>query len=113
MARVTVDSILKLNDNDVALEGFKDSRVTGDDVGDYLNAATVTFSVLDASGTVVAGPTTMSYVASSKGNYLGNLASTDTTSLVVDGIYYVEVTAVEGDVNGFWREQSVVKDRET
>ena len=113
MAAIVIDALLINNDNDIGLLGFKDSRVAGTDVGDYANAATVTYRILTASGTEFKAATTMSYVAGSKGEYLGVLEKADAADLVEHGIYYIEISAAESGLEGFWREQTVAKHRET
>ena len=112
MAQVTIDQLLINNDNDVKLAGFKDSRESGTDVADYLNAGSVSYEVKTASGTVVATGS-MAYVASSKGDYLGIIEKTVSANFIEHGIYYIEISATQGDVEGFWREQSVAAYRQT
>lgn len=66
------------NDNVLTLVGLKNSVS-----GAYLNAATVTVTLMDSEGFEVAGeawPVTMSYVASSDGNYRATLTK-DITGL--------------------------------
>lgn len=96
-------------DNDTLLE-VKNLQDSSDDT--YLNAATVTAVVKDETGTNVTGqtmPIAMSYVASSNGTYQGILDST--LDLVNGDCGHVEVTAVQGTIDAFWRLPYRVKRR--
>ena len=64
----------------------------------YLNTATVTFTLYSnaALTTVVTGPTTMSYVAASNGNYLGVMQSSATSGLTNGTTYYLKVVLTQG-----------------
>ena len=110
MAQVIIDKLYIGNDNDIWLKAFRDSRAAE---GVYLNAATVSFQIKTANGSVFKSTEPMGYVVDSDGIYVGSLESTDSANLIEGGIYYVEITAQEGDVDGFWREQAVACYRET
>jgi hypothetical protein len=98
-------------DNDVLLEG-----ATNADTGNYMNAATVTFTLYksivgsEVSGDAVAGATTiaMAYVAASNGNYLGIIQST--VALVVGDYYWIVVDYAQGGIVGKKRWQVQVVD---
>jgi len=87
------------NDTVVTLTGLQNAIDSS-----YQNSATVTCTIKDGSGSAVSGvtfPVTMDYVAASDGIYR---ATIDKALAVSEGVtYYVEVTAAEGGVDGFWR----------
>ncbi len=85
-------------DNLVEWDGLKDASN-----GNYLNSATVTFTLKDSAGTAVTGASAiaMTYVALSNGKYQGTLEST--VSLTEGGKYWLEVTATSGTIVGFRR----------
>lgn len=63
----------------------------------YVNDATVTFELRDASGTAVSGGSgTCSYVAGSNGNYLGTIPDSVTSTLTENAKYTVAVIISEG-----------------
>lgn len=89
-------------DHDVTITGF---RVRSS--GAYLNAATATYVVKNHQGNQITGGTgSLSYVASSNGNYLGVIES---TVLVTDSLVpltefqtcTVEITIAESGYNDF------------
>lgn len=88
------------NTIEVELVGLKDASA-----GTYINDATVTVTMYGEDGsTEVTGetwPVTMSYVASSNGNYLG-VVSADSNILV--GVkYQIKISATDADGNkGEW-----------
>jgi len=61
--------------------------------GGYLNNATVSFTLTDSNGNVVAGLSNVSmpYVAGSNGRYEGNIPNT--ANLVLNALYTLAVTA--------------------
>lgn len=72
--------------------------------GSYLNSATVTYSLKDATLTTVSGGTgTLSYVAASNGNYSGTIESTVTSTLTAGEKYYLDITLVSGSYDDFRR----------
>jgi hypothetical protein len=70
--------------------------------GSYLNAGTCTYALKNAAGTSV-GTGTLSYVASSNGNYRGTIESTVTANLSEDAEYFLEITFAETPYNDFRR----------
>lgn len=70
--------------------------------GAYLNSATVTWTLYDASLTEVAtGDCT--YQASSNGNYVGTIESTVTSGLTENATYFVDLALSSGSYNGYRR----------
>lgn len=68
---MAIDALYRLSDNLLEVIGLQDARTSA-----YLNSATVTVTVVDTSGTPIAGqswPTTLDYVAGSNGNYVAVL----------------------------------------
>lgn len=85
---------------------FTGASVTVQGSTSYLNSATVTYAVKDATGTAVSGATgTLTYVAASNGNYEGTLESSVTTpaNFTEGGTYIVEYTLSQSTYNGFRR----------
>jgi len=115
MAAISIDVLLINNDNDITLSGFQDNRLktSADDISEYANAATVTFRIVTASGAEFLAAQPMTYKAGSKGVYQGVLEKAEAANLIEHGVYYIEVEATEGTLQGSWREQSVAKYRET
>jgi hypothetical protein len=73
--------------------------LTNELTGNYMNAATCSFDVLDADGaSVLAGTSeiTMDYVASSNGKYQGVLQST--VSLTAGEVYTIVVSIAQGGI---------------
>lgn len=65
--------------------------------GINLNAATMTYSLADASGTAVVGGTgTMAYETASNGNYSAVVDATVTALLAADQAYTFTVTISQG-----------------
>lgn len=92
------------NDVSVMLTGAYDEGAEG-----YLNAATVTFTVYGSNGTTaIAGPTAMTYIAASNGDYRGVLESSIVDALVTAGTmvpgnaYRVKVRLVSGMLDAEW-----------
>lgn len=102
---ITVDLLEIGNNIDVTLDGFKDGRVTGTEVADYLNSATVTCTLKTLTNDLH-GPVAMSYLAGTKGKYRGSIPASATADLIEGQTYYIEVDAAEGEVTGKWRERS-------
>jgi len=65
-----------------------------DVTGLVVNDATVTFTLKDTAGTVIDGPTAMTYVPASNGVYRGTLA--DTVAIVVGTRYVVQIDVDAG-----------------
>lgn len=93
------------SDMDVTLTGASVAAT-----GAFLNAGTVTFSLLSAgirqvsgrlvasgSETVLSGPTAMAYIAASDGNYRGVMPSTVTALLTDRTYYYVDIVYTDGN----------------
>jgi hypothetical protein len=86
------------SDNYITLEGLKDSTNN-----QFINTATVTVTVYSPANVALSGtswPVTMSYVASSNGNYRGILPAT----LVVNKgeTLTAKVTATVGGLSRVW-----------
>ncbi|MCA9271146.1 MAG: hypothetical protein KDA41_21840 [Planctomycetales bacterium] len=84
-------------DRDVVLSGF---RIRAD--GTYLNAATATWSLKNASLAEQATGS-LAYVASSNGNYLGCIDAVVTAALAENALYAVDVAAAEDGYDDFRR----------
>lgn len=69
----------------------------------YVNNATVTVTISDASGVEVMASTSMAYVSSSSGNYRATVPYD--TGLLADRPYTATVTAVSGSTRGVWEFQ--------
>jgi hypothetical protein len=71
----------------------------------FVNDATVTFTVRNASGAAISGAENipMPYRAGTNGRYRGLLLST--VELAIDGDYWIEITATKTGFEGFRREQ--------
>lgn len=103
----TLQSYLWLNDNrlDVQLD---------DGDGVFLNAATVTATLVDAATEVVITgqtyPLTLAYVAASDGEYLGTLSK---DVVVTKGQRLtLQVTAISGGVQAYWEIPVLVRVRQ-
>jgi len=70
--------------------------------GTVINDATVSVAIKSSAGTSIA-TASLDYVTGSDGNYEGTIPSTDVDTLVEGSTYYVELTAVSGNYNGFRR----------
>lgn len=105
LSRITLS---KANDQTLTLVGLRDA-----DSNSYLNAATVTATLYDSSGSAVTGLNgiTLSYVSSTDGNYKGYVESTFDPSPGVN--YTLKVDATEGSVVGHWEIPVTVKVRAT
>ena len=69
--------------------------------GTYINDATVTATIKTKSGSTVAGPIAMSYVAASNGLYRGTIA--DDLAVTLGVSYVAEITADGGaGLKGAW-----------
>ena len=100
-----------LNDNLIQLTGLQNKSSAA-----YLNAATVTASVMGPGGStaLISGSTsiTMSYSTGSNGNYEGTIP--DTTSFALNKFYSAVVTANAGaGLQGRWKIPLHVVDRTT
>lgn len=93
------------NDNVVWLEGLYDNVSA-----EYVNDATVTYRLLDSSGTVVITSTSMTYKTASNGVYYGTIE--EDAALTVGSKYTVEVTAsASSDRVGEWNCEYYAKQR--
>lgn len=99
------------NDNVLTLVGLQNSVSAA-----YLNAATVTVTLVDSEGTDIAGetwPVSMAYVASSDGNYRATLVDT-LTGLTDADVVTAKVTADGGaGLNGYWEVPLTAATRDT
>jgi hypothetical protein len=89
---MAIGSLIVETDNLIELDGLQDQSTSA-----YINDATVTVTLLDSSGSEVAGetwPLTMGYVAASNGKYRATLA--DTLSLSPNKRYQAKVVADGG-----------------
>lgn len=68
--------------------------------GSYLNSATVTWVLLKYDGTT-AGSGSLSYTASSNGNYTGTVPSTVTSTLTENLSATLQVTISQGSVDDY------------
>ena len=78
---------------DVVLEGLKD-----DATGSYINSATITGQVRTSGDSITAGSRvgstfSLSYIASSNGNYRGTFSAADAASLTEGTTYWLWVSA--------------------
>lgn len=65
--------------------------------GNYLNAATITYALKDASGTTVSGATgSYSYTAASDGDYAATIDAVTTALLTPGQTYYLHVSVDQG-----------------
>lgn len=105
-----VQIVLRGNDNVIELDELKNEVA-----GTFLNAATVTVTVVDSGGTQVAGqtwPLTMNYVSGSDGKYRGtiedvavfNLFSPSGAVSKTQGFNYIAKVTADGGtgLKGFW-----------
>lgn len=74
--------------------------------GSPCNDATVTYALKDLAGVTVASGA-MPYIPASSGRYEGIAEST--TVLARGETYFIEVTAISGEANGFWRDECVAE----
>src|SRR6266481_40142 len=94
------------SDNIVRLDAL-----TNASSGAYINNATVTFTLKDATGAVVGGlaGVSMPYVAASNGRYEGTIPNG--TSLALNAFYTIEVTAIAGALQIFRKLSCIAKYR--
>lgn len=86
------------NDNVIELFGLRDASAPA---GDFLNSASVQYTLYDAAGAIVAGPTNMLYLANSDGCYQGLVANT--VVLIAGARYRAQIDADAGaDKFGRW-----------
>ena len=81
--------------------------------GAYVNTATVTFTLKDASGNIFGGQSgvSMPYVAASNGRYEGDLPQGVTVTMAPGALFTIEVTAVGGGFTLFRRLSCIAKYR--
>ena len=79
--------------------------------GAYVNSATVSFNLKDAGGAIVGGLSgaAMAYIASSNGRYEGTIPNT--TTLTLNALYTIEITATLGALVLFRKLSCVAKYR--
>lgn len=106
---LTNQVLFYLNDMLIEIEGLQD--VT--DPGNYLNAATVTVTLVDSVGAEVGNetwPLTMAYVSNSDGIYRATL--NDDLTLILEARYTAKVSANGGaGLQGYWELPLTVKTR--
>ena len=93
------DNLVFWGDRRIPMSGLYDNNLE-----QFINDATVTFTLKDSAGSAVSGASgiSMSYVTGSKGVYEGVLE--DGVSLTAGSTYYLEITATaSGDRVGFRR----------
>jgi hypothetical protein len=85
--------------------------LTNTSTGAYVNSATVTFTLKDASGSVVSSLSgvSMAYVSSSNGRYEGTIPNT--AALTLNALYTLEITTTSGGLVLFRRLSCVAKYR--
>lgn len=85
--------------------------LTNASTGAYVNAATVSFTLKDATGSVVSGLSgvSMPYVSASNGRYEGTIPSTAT--LTLNALYTLEITTTAGALVLFRRLSCIAKYR--
>jgi hypothetical protein len=85
--------------------------LTNASTGAYVNNATVTFSLKDASGNIVGSLSgvSMPYIASSNGRYEGTIPNT--TTLTLNALYTIEITATASPLILFRRLSCIAKYR--
>ena len=100
--------LYRSNDHVLELRGLKNELT-----GAALNSATVTVTLVDATGAQVSGdtwPKTMSYVTSSSGNYRCTLGYA--LSLTEDARYTAQITANAGSgLRAYWEMECVARNR--
>lgn len=105
---VTPQQYYYLNDNRLDVTGLRDSA------GVYLNSATVTTILIDATTLAeVAGetwPVTLDYVATSNGDYTAVLESA--LSVTPGQRLILRVTAVQGTTQAYWEIPVLVRMRQ-
>ena len=94
------------SDNIVRLDAL-----TNASSGDYINNATVSFTLKDSTGTVILSNQTMSYVAASNGRYEGTVPNGTTTTMSQNTQYTIEITATSGSLVLFRRLSCIAKYR--
>lgn len=98
--------IFKRNDQTITVTGLRNAET-----GVFLNAATVRATLLDPSGQPVSGfnNLSLSYIASSNGNYRGQVEETFDPP---EGTgYTLVVDATEGTLVGHWEIPAVIRQR--
>ncbi len=81
------------SDNLVRLDALNNAST-----GAYVNNATVSFTLKDASGTPIVSNVSMAYVAGTNGRYEGTITNTGSAALTNNGSYTIEITANSGGV---------------
>lgn len=80
------------NDTDLKATGMQDENS-----GTYLNSLTISWSLVDGSGTQVSGGSgTLAYVAASNGNYFGVMDAAVTSLLTLGATYTLIMTVTGG-----------------
>lgn len=100
-------TLYKGSDMLLDLEGL-----TNEATGEYLNAATVSVTLKDSTGTAVSGeswPKTMAYVSDTNGVY--RCALTYALSITAGQRYTAEITAVQSGQRAFWTVDVLCKTR--
>ena len=93
------------NDNDVFLESLR----TASNESNYINNATVTFTLYDdETGTAIASDVSLTYQSGSNGNYRG-LIDADTVTLHAGNTYTLVIESSNYNIR--WVKQLTAKDR--
>ena len=95
---MSVQLAIRLSDNLVTLTGLQEATTSL-----YVNDATVTITVVDASGAELSGetwPHTLDYVAASNGNYQANL--NENIAWAHETAYKGKVTALSSGRQKYW-----------
>jgi hypothetical protein len=96
------------SDNMVRLD-----QLTNASTAAYVNSATVTFTLKDATGAVYNGQSgvSMPYIAASNGRYEGTIPNGTTSLMSPNQLFTVEITATSGSIVLFRRLSCIAKYR--
>jgi hypothetical protein len=103
---VSLEVISIGSDNLVRLD-----QLTNASTGAYINNATVNFALKDSNGNLILSGQPMSYVASSNGRYEGTIPNGNTSTMAVNSLWTVEITASSGALILFRRLSCIAKYR--
>ena len=95
------------NDLYVEIDGLHDGLTPTS----YFNAATVSATLRDSTGTAVTGATniTLNYVPASNGKYIGSIQ--ESFNPPIGSGYKLEITAIQSGIQGKWTIKAKVKIR--
>jgi hypothetical protein len=103
---VSLEVISIGSDNLVRLEQLANAST-----GAYINNATVSFALKDSNSNVILSSQSMPYVASSNGRYEGTIPNANTSTMAVNSLWTVEITALSGALVLFRRLSCIAKYR--